>query len=88
VTGKRKTATLSRAAIQNVKQDPLARFHAHRLTVAEHSSIDGEGIVADLVPVRYALGQRCFHPALAGISKCGDLLSWREELHRHVAATA
>ena len=88
VTGKSEAANLGGAAVQNVKQYPLALLHAHRLAVTQHAAVDGEGIVADFVAVRHALGERGFHLALAGIFESGNGLRGREEVLRHVAAAA
>src|ERR1700722_18128381 len=67
VAGQRQAADLARAAIQDVKKYSLAFFYTHWLAMAEHSSIDGEGVVADLVPLRHPFGPRRFHGTLAGI---------------------
>src|ERR1019366_1102172 len=64
----------------------LALLDAYRLAMTQNSPIDGEGIVADFVSVRHALGERGFHLPLAGILERGDRLRWREEVHRHITA--
>ena len=88
MAGKREAANLGGTAVENVKQNALALLHAHRLAVTEHAAVDGEGIVADLVSVRHPFGEGSFHLALAGIFECGNGLRGREEVLRHVAATA
>ena len=65
----------------------LALLDAYRLAMTQHSPIDGEGIVADLVSVRHTLGERGFHLAPAGVLERGDRLRWREEVHRHITAS-
>jgi hypothetical protein len=87
VAGEREAANLTGAAIQYVKQDTLALLDAYRFAMTQHSPIDGEGIVADFVSVRHALGERGFHLPLAGILERGDRLCWREEVHRHITST-
>jgi len=56
VAGQRETADLSGAAVEDVEQRTLARFHADGFAVTEHAAVDGKGVVAHLVAVRIAFG--------------------------------
>ena len=56
----RQAADLARAAIQDVKKYSLAFFYTHWLAVAEHSSIDGEGVVTTLYPFGIPLASDAF----------------------------
>ena len=88
VAGKGEAANLGGAGVEDVKENAFAGFHADRFAVAEHASVDGEGIVADFESVRQAAGEGGFHFALAGIFEFGDGLGGREEVLRHIAAAA
>ena len=55
VTGQREAANLGGAAVEHVEEHALALFYADRFAVAEHSAVDGEGVVADFVTVRRCL---------------------------------
>ena len=88
VAGKGEAANLGGAGVEDVEEDALAGFHADGIAVAEHASVDGEGIVADFESVRQAAGEGDFHFALAGIFEFGDGLRGREKVLRHVAAAA
>ena len=88
VSGQREAANLCRAAIQDVKQHPLAPLHAHRFAVSEHSSVDREGTVANLEAVRHALRQRGLHRRFPLLFQLRVSSGGGEEIHRHVAAAA
>ncbi len=88
VAGKGEAANLGGAGVEDVEENALAGFHADGFAVAEHASVDGEGIVADFESVRQAAGEGGFHFAFAGIFEFGDGLRGREEVLRHVAAAA
>ena len=81
----RKAANLGRAPIQNVEEHALALLHPNRLTVAEHPSVDGEITIPDLISVRHAFGERCFHRGLAGGFEF-SYLGRRQKILVHVAA--
>ena len=88
VTGKREAANLGGAAVQHMKQDALALLHAHGLSVAEHAAVDGEGVVADLVALRHAFGERGFHRRLALFFERLHAGGRRKGVHGHVSAAA
>ena len=88
VAGKREAANLGGAAVEDVEEDALALFDADGLAVAEHASVDGEGIVADFEAVGMPLASEAFIVALAleSLSAC-TTVARREEVLSHVAAT-
>ena len=88
VAGQRQAANLGGAAVQHMKEDALALLHANGFSVAEHAAIDGEGVVADLVAVRHAFGERSFHRRLALIFERLHAGGRRKGVHGHVAAAA
>src|SRR6266567_3350671 len=81
-----KTPNLACASVQNMEQNALALFHANRITMTKHPSVDGEGVVSNLVAVRHPLSERSIHCAFAGPLERGDCLSWRKKIHRHIPA--
>jgi hypothetical protein len=88
VTGKRQTANLRGAAIENVKQDALALFDANGFAVPEHPAVNGEGFVADFETLGHAFGERGFHRRFPGIFEGLYFAGGREEVHVHIAAAA
>ena len=88
VAGQGQAADLGGAAIDDVQQHALAGTYADRLAVAEHAAVDRERLVADLIPVRRASGQRGLHRRFAALLQ-GRVAPVRlQEIHRHVAALA
>jgi hypothetical protein len=86
--GKREASDLRGASVQHMKEHALAPLDSHRLTMAQHASVDGEKLVAHLIAMRHSLGQRGFHPAFTTILELRDCRRWREEVHRHVSTAA
>src|ERR1700733_9790509 len=67
VARQRQAADLARTSIQDVKKNTLALFYPDRIAMAEHTSIDGERVIPDLISLGHALGKRRFHGTLACI---------------------
>src|SRR6266436_4735018 len=88
VPGQRKAPNLRRASIENVKQDTLASLHAHRFAMSQHSAVDREIAVADLVAVPQAFRKRCFHGSFARRFEFFDFSGRRQEILGHVPALA
>ena len=66
VSGQGEAANFRRASIQDVKKHALTLLHADGLAVAEHAAVDGEGCVANFIPVGHAFGERGLHGGLPG----------------------
>src|SRR5260370_42327377 len=71
-----------------MKQDALALFHPNRFAVAQHTAIDSERIVANLIPMRHTFGEGGLHLALPLRLEAGYGLGRREKIHRHVSTLA
>src|SRR5664279_4214087 len=83
-----KTSNLAGTAVQDVEQDTFALLHSNWLTVAEHLSINREGVVANLIPVRVSSRERGVHRALPRILKRRHGLRRRQKVHHHIPASA
>ena len=57
-----------------------------RLAMPEHLSIDREGVVPDLIAVRYSFGKRSVHGSFARLLERRNCPGWADEIHRHIAA--
>ena len=68
----RQTSDFGGASVQDVEEDTLALLHFDWLAVMELAAIDGEGVVADLISMRHAFGERCLHRSLSLLFELRD----------------
>ncbi len=85
MAGQGQAANLRCAGIHHMKQHSLARFDADRLAVAEHSAVDAEELVPDLVAFRHAARARGAHRGFAGSLQLRIGGRRHEKVHVHVA---
>src|SRR6266849_8275510 len=68
-----------------MKQHPLTQLHADWFSVTEHTTVDREIPITDLVAVRHSLRKRRFHGRFPRILQGLNLACRREKGHCHVA---
>src|ERR1700677_972826 len=85
MAGQREASDLACAGIQHVHQDALARFDAQGFAKPKHLAVDGKTLVADFEA--FGLLFRRLIGALPDLLQFADRIA-REEVHRHVTATA
>src|ERR1700761_4601740 len=87
MAGHCEAADFTSAPVQDVKQDTLPFPDADRLAMPEHTSIDREELIADLVTLRHAAFEGRVHDGFALLLEGSDFLAC-EEVHGHIAAAA
>src|SRR5215510_15649283 len=85
VAWQRKAPNFRRAAVQDMKENPLAIFYAYRFAVTKHAAVYGKELVTHFVSMRHSFGQGSFHCHFAGLFERFVRCGWCEEILSHIA---
>src|SRR5690348_5169553 len=88
VPWQREAPNFRRAAVQDMKENPLTLFYAYRFAVAKHPTVYGKELVTRFVPMRRSFCQGSFHCDFASLFECFVNCGWRQEILSHIATAA